>query len=122
MATIPAWGLAFAWSMGWIGTVSLVGPERGTRCDGALLPAGPAFTVVMVWALPVVFGIATGAVLLLLRRECGDAWRGRQGWLSPALLAAVLVLPVLGWMQQMATQRAVGELVALFPHSRVCGG
>ncbi|HVK22422.1 MAG TPA: hypothetical protein VM677_13780 [Actinokineospora sp.] len=103
-----------AWSVGGIGAESLAGRERGARCDGTLMPSGAE--IALTWATPVLFGIASAALILLIRAERARLWR------SPNAIAALCVLVVVVWVQVMVSQRVVDELVGAIPHVQVCGG
>ena len=114
VGVVPAALWLIAWSVGGVGAESLAGRERGSRCDGTLLPSGSE--IALTWATPSLFGIASASLILLIWAERARLWR------SPAAIAAVCVLVVVVWTQVMVSQRVVDELVGAIPHVQVCGG
>ncbi|WP_436492454.1 hypothetical protein [Actinokineospora sp. HUAS TT18] len=86
---------------------------RSQACDGTLMPG--AWQVVLEWAIPLVFAVATWCACSLLvgAVKTGPKWRG----LAFGVLVVVLVT-----VQVVATNRAVDHIGDLVPSAQVCSG
>lgn len=111
---VPALLWIGAWWIGWVGAVSLAGPQRSAVCDGTLFPPNSEIQIALLWVTPAMFGLATTSLVLLIRAE--------RSLRSPNAVGALIALPVAIVTQLIVSQRIVGDLVGLFPHVQICGG